>query len=178
MGIVKRNRSFLVSAALILVVGAMIFGGVMVARVVAADSPNPAAPLPEPVSYNDVDSYGITGYAPLTVAENADTPAFVADRLKEERGMVLLIYVKGAAADEEMLASFKAVKAQYAADTSFFSFESHEVTETGDLLDQLRVSDPPILAIIQGDGKVAELYTGWIGRKVMEQRIADAVRGY
>jgi hypothetical protein len=41
----------------------------------------------------------------------------------------------------------------------------------------LRVSDPPILAIIRGDGVVSELYTGWIGLKVMEQRVADAVRG-
>ena len=39
------------------------------------------------------------------------------------------------------------------------------------------MSDPPILAIIRGNGEVAELYTGWIGLKVMEQVVADAVRG-
>ncbi len=63
------------------------------------------------------------------------------------------------------------------ADTSFFSFEAHSTAELGDTLTQLRVSDPPILAVIRGNGDVAQLYTGWIGEKVMEQVVANAVRG-
>jgi hypothetical protein len=178
MGIVGRNKSFLISAILILVIGALIFGGVTVVRVMAEGSTaTPAAPQAT-ANYNSVDSFGITGYSPLTVTETTDTPGFVSKRLKEQRGMVLLVYVNGAGADMEMLQSFNAAKAQYAADTSFFSFESHDVTETGNLLDQLKVSDPPVLAIIDGTGKVTELYTGWIDEKVMSQRIADAVRGY
>jgi hypothetical protein len=77
----------------------------------------------------------------------------------------------------QMLSYFNDVKAQYGADSSFMSFEALEVTELGDTLDQLRVSNPPILAVIRGNGEVAELYTGWIGLKVMEQVVADAVRG-
>ena len=178
MGIVGRNKSFLVTAALILVIGAMIFGGVTVVRVMAeGTTTTPAAPAAT-ANYNSVDSFGVTGYAPLTVTDTPDTPGFVSKRLKEQRGMVVLVYVEGAAADMEMLQSFNAVKAQYAADASFFNFEAHDVTETGNLLDQLKVSDPPVLAIIDGTGKVSELYTGWVDQKVLEQRVADAVRGY
>jgi len=90
---------------------------------------------------------------------------------------VLLVYVDGAADDMEMLSFFNDVKAQYGADGSFMDFEAHKTTELGDTLTQLRVSNPPILAIIRGNGEVAQLYTGWIGKQVMEQVVANAVRG-
>jgi hypothetical protein len=178
MGIVGRNKSFLISAAVILVIGALIFGGVTVVRVMAEGATTTAAAPATPANYNSVDSFGITGYAPLTITDSTETPAFVSKRLEEQRGMVLLVYVQGAGADMEMLQAFNAVKSQYAADASFFSFEARDVTQTGDLLDQLRVSDPPVLAVIDGTGRVAELYTGWVDQKVMSQRVADAVRGY
>jgi hypothetical protein len=178
MGIVGRNKSFLITALLILVIGALIFGGVTVVRVMAEEGDATAAAPEVPPNYNSVDSFGITGYAPLTITDTPDTPGFVSKRLKEQRGMVVLVYVKGAAADMEMLQNFNAVKEQYAADASFFNFEAHDVTETGNLLDQLKVSDPPVLAIIDGAGKVSELYTGWVDQQVLEQRVADAVRGY
>ncbi|MFA4965314.1 MAG: hypothetical protein WC709_06730 [Thermoleophilia bacterium] len=177
MGIVKRNRAFLITAAMILVVGAILFGGVVAVRVLAETNTTPAAPLPAPASYNSASSYGVTGYAPLTLTPTADTPSFITKRLDEKRGIVLLVYCAGAAADMEMLSYFDAVKSQFDADSSFFSFEALESKQLGDTLQQLRVSDPPLLAIIRADGEVAELYTGWISRKVMEQQIADAVRG-
>jgi hypothetical protein len=68
------------------------------------------------------------------------------------------------------------VKKLYAADASFFSFESHDVGKTGDVLSQLHATSPPLFAIIAPDGTVDELYTGWVDEKVMEQRVADAVR--
>ena len=116
-------------------------------------------------------------YAPLTIEPTAETPEFITKRLDEKRGIVLLVYVAGATDDMEMLSYFNDIKANYAADSSFFSFEARESKQLGDTLTQLRVSDPPILAIIRGDGTVAQLYTGWIGFKVMEQQVADAVRG-
>jgi sugar (pentulose or hexulose) kinase len=177
MGIVRRNKAFLITAALILVVGAALFGSVVAVRVFAASGDTSAAALPAPASYNTVSSYGITGYAPLKLTPTAETPSFITSRLEEEQGMVLLVYVDGAADDMEMLSYFQDVKAQYGADSSFMSFEAVEVKDLGDTLDQLRVSNPPILAIIRGNGEVAELYTGWIGLKVMEQVVADAVRG-
>ena len=177
MGIVRRNGPFVVTAALILVVGAVLFGSVVAVRVLAAETTNPAAPLPSPPSYNVASSYGITGYAPLTIVPSAETPSFIKKRLDEKRGIVLLVYCNGAADDMEMLSYFDEVKAQYASDSSFFEFEARASTDLGDTLQQLRVSDSPILAIIRGDGQVAELYTGWTGRKVMEQQVADAVRG-
>jgi hypothetical protein len=176
MGIFKRNGRFLVTAALVLVVGALLFGGVVAVRVVAAESSVPQ-PLPAPASYNTVSSYGMTGYAPLTITPTAETPAFITSRLNENRGIVLLVYCEGAADDMEMLSYFDDVKAQYSADASFFSFEARKSSDLGDTLQQLRVSNPPVLAIIRGSGEVAELYTGWIGLKVMEQRVADGVRG-
>ena len=177
MGIFKRNRTFLVGSVLILVVGALLFGGVIAVRVMAEGDATPAPPATQPATYNSVSSFGMTGYAPLTVAPTPDTPEFITKRLDENRGVVLLVYVKGASDDMEMLSYFNDIKANYAADSSFFSFEARESKQLGDLLAQLHVSDPPILAIIRGDGQVANLYTGWIGFKVMEQEIADAVRG-
>jgi hypothetical protein len=177
MGIFKRNRPFVIGAVLILVVGAVLFGSVVAVRVLAASGGTPAPAATQPASYNSVSSYGMTGYAPLTIKPTADTPEFITKRLNEKRGMVLLVYVKGASDDMEMLSYFNDIKANYSSDSSFFSFEARESSQLGDLLAQLRVSDPPILAIIRGDGTVAQLYTGWIGFKVMEQEVADAVRG-
>lgn len=177
MGIFKRNRTFLIGAVLILVVGAVLFAGVVAVRVFAESSASPAPAASQPASYNSVSSFGMTGYAPLTIVPTEETPDFITKRLDEKRGIVLLVYVKGASDDMEMLSYFNDIKSNYAADSSFFSFEAHEAKQLGDLLGQLRVSDPPILAIIRGDGQVANLYTGWIGFKVMEQQIADAVRG-
>ena len=177
MGIVRRNKAFLITAALILVVGAALFGSVVAVRVFASAGEAPAAALPAPASYNTVSSYGMTGYAPLTLTATAETPSFITSRLQEQRPMVLLVYIEGAADDMERLSYFNDVKAQYGADSSFMSFEARKVTELGDTLDQLRVSNPPILAIIRGSGEVSEMYTGWIGLKVMEQVVADAVRG-
>ena len=177
MGIFKRNRTFLLGAVLILVVGALLFGGVIAVRVMAESGATPAPAATQPASYNTVSSYGMTGYPALTLEPTAETPDFITKRLDEGRGIVLLVYVKGASDDMEMLSSFNDIKANYAADSSFFSFEARESKQLGDTLVQLRVSDPPILAIIRGDGTVANMYTGWIGFKVMEQEIADAVRG-
>jgi hypothetical protein len=159
------------------VIGAVLFGGVVAVRVLADTTAPAAASLPAPASYNTVSSYGMTGYAPLKLEPTDQTPEFITSRLNEQRGIVLLVYVEGAADDMQMLDSFTAVKAQYAADASFLGFEARKVTELGDTLDQLRVSNPPILAVIRGNGDVAQLYTGWISRKVMEQVIANAVRG-
>ena len=177
MGIVRRNRAFLITAALILVVGAALFGGVVAVRVFAAAGTATPAGLPAPASYNTVSSYGMTGYAPLKLTPTAETPSFITSRLGEGRPLVLLVYCEGAADDMEMLSYFNAVKGQFGADSSFMSFEALKTTELGDTLQQLRVSNPPILAVILGSGQVAQLYTGWIGRKVMEQVVADAVRG-
>lgn len=177
MGILKRNRAFLITVALILVIGAALFGSVVAVRVLAASGTAATPQLPSPASYNLVSSYGMTGYAPLKLTPTAETPAFITDRLKEQRGLVLLVYVAGAADDMEMLSNFDAVKAKYGADSSFMDFEAHKVTELGDTLQQLRVSNPPILAVIRPSGDVAQLYTGWIGRQVMEQVVANAIRG-
>jgi len=177
MGIVKRNKAFLVTASLILVVGAALFGSVVAVRVLASTAATPVAAATAPPSYNGVSSFGMTGYAPLKLTPTAETPSFITTRLQEQRTMVLLVYVDGAADDMEMLSFFNDVKAQYGADGSFMDFEAHKTTELGDTLTQLRVSNPPILAIIRGNGEVAQLYTGWIGKQVMEQVVANAVRG-
>jgi len=173
----KRNRTLMLTVVVILVVGALLFGSVVAVRVLAAAGTTTATGAQAPASYNSVSSYGMTGYAPLTITPTSETPSFISERIEEGRGMVLLVYVDGATDDMEMLSYFNDIKAQYAADESFFAFEARDSSQLGDTLMQLRVSDPPILAIIRGDGQVAQMYTGWIGYKVMEQNIANAVRG-
>lgn len=177
MGILKRNRAFLLTVGLILVIGALLFGGVVAVRVMATDDTSSTAATAAPDSYNGVSSYGTTGYETLTIVPTDDTPKFITKRLEEKRGIVLFVYCQGAADDMEMLSYFNKIKIQYAGDSSFMSFEARESKFLGDTLEQLRVSNPPILAIINGDGEVEQMYTGWIGYKVMEQEIADAVRG-
>jgi len=179
MGILRRNRAFLLTAAVILAVGAVLFGAVVTVRVLAAAQPAQPSSLPVPASYNVVSSYGMVGYAPLKLdKDDPGLPAFISEPLQQERGIVLLVYVDGASDDMQMLESFDAIKKQYAADSRFLDFEARKSSELGDTLDQLKVSNPPILVVIRGTGDVAQMYTGWISKKVMSQVVANAVRGY
>jgi len=174
MGIVTRNRSFLIAVLLILVCGLAILGGYTAIRVLAQEGDTAALPG-QSTDYNKTDSYGLAGYAPLKLEPTENTPSFIAKPLEEQRGVILLVYVSGASDDEEMLASFQKVKTMYQSQASFFSFEARKIKELGDVLAQLKVNAPPMLAVIKGDGMVSQLYTGWIGQKVMEQVVADAL---
>ena len=71
MGTVKRNRTFLVGVVMVLVVGALLFGGVVAVRVMAESGAAPTPAATQPASYNTVSSYGMTGYAPLTIEPTA-----------------------------------------------------------------------------------------------------------
>ncbi len=175
MGIVSRNRSFLIAVVLILVCGVAILGGVTAIRVLAQDGTT-TAPVTADTNMNTAGSYGITGYSELTLEPTEDTPDFIAKPLEKQRGVILLVYVRGASADEEMLANFNRVKSIYQSQASFFNFEARKVKELGDVLTQLKVNAPPMLAVIEGDGTVAQLYTGWVGQKVMEQVVGNALR--
>jgi len=170
------RRSFLTKVGLILIGGLVIFFGLTIARVVAQSTDGAPAAGGEQAARNLVGSYGSHGMEPLTVQATDETPKFIANPLKEKRGVILLVYVKGATEDEEMLASFNRIKAQYAAQASFFSFEARDISELGDVPAQLQIDQPPALAVISGDGKVYQEYTGWIGEKVMEQAVANALR--
>ncbi len=176
MGIVSRNRSFLIAVVLVLVCGLAILAGVTAIRVFAEDGATTTTAT-GPTDYNKAGSYGITGYQPLKLEPTDETPEFITDSLNDQKGIILLVYVNGASADEEMLASFNKVKTMYQSQASFFNFEARKIKELGDVLTQLKVNAPPMLAVIKGDGTVAQLYTGWIGQKVMEQVVANALRG-
>ena len=178
MGIFKRNRTFLVGAVLILVVGALLFGGVIAVRVMAESSATPAPAATQPASYNSVSSYGMTGYAPLTLEPTAETPDFITKRLDEKPRHRPARVRQGRQrrhGDALLLQRHQGATTPPTARSSPSRRASPSSSATPSM--QLRVSDPPILAIIRGDGTVANLYTGWIGFKVMEQEIADAVRG-
>jgi hypothetical protein len=179
MGVVARNRGFLASAALI-IVGGLVIMGIFTAFFAMAEEGTTSEAVPAAaidVDNNLVGSYGMTGSADVTLQVTDETPKAIANALKEKRGMVLLVYCAGATADENMLAQVNDLKDQYVDDMSFFTYESLEVKRLGDVLGQLGVSNPPILAIVRGDGSVAEMYTGWVGAQVLEQRIADTARG-
>ena len=173
-------RFFFVSAALICL-GGLVIMGVFTAFFAWADSSTAhkipsAATIVRDSSYNVAGSYGITGMPQLKITPTADTPSFIADPLKEQRGVVLLIYCRGAVADMQMVTFFDRVRSEYAARSSFFSFEARDVGALGDVLAQLHAYNPPMLAVIDGKGEVRSLYTGWIDERTLEQRVADAVR--
>ena len=89
--------------------------------------------------------------------------------------MILLVYVAGVTEDEQMLTAFNQIKAKYAAQGSFFSFEAHHASELGSVLAQLKITQPPAFAVISPDGKVYQEYTGWISPAVMSQVVANAL---
>lgn len=169
-------KAFLAKAGLILVGGLVIMLVFTVAIVIAREGQEMGAGTPEPITRDQVGSYGIIGYPPLKVVPTDETPKFIANPLKEKRGVILLVYIKGATDDEDMLTSFNAVKSQYGGQAAFFSFEARDVSETGDVMEQLKIMQPPALAVISGDGSVYQQYTGWIDKKVMEQVVANALR--
>jgi len=170
-------RSFLVKAALIVVMGAAIMAIVTGGIVLASNAPTPVSSSPTlSGSYNTAGSYGITGYPTLTVnPQTKNMPSFIKEPLAEKRGVILLVYLSGPTEDQQMVASFDKIKAKYAAQGSFFSFEAHHVSELGDLLAQLKISQPPALAVISPDGKVYQEYTGWISEPAMSQVVANAL---
>ena len=173
-------KFFFVGVLLIVLCGAIIVG-VLTPLLVWADSSTvatkapPAATLMTNATYNVAGSYGTTGMPQLVLTPTVNTPTSIKASLTAHRGVVLLVYCKGAAADEAMVTSFNTIKAKYAADSSFFNFESHDVNDLGDVLAQLKAYNPPMLAIIDGKGRTI-VYTGWIDEQTMEQRVADAIR--
>jgi len=175
MGIVTRNRSFLIAVVLVLLCGLAILGGLTAIRVLAQGDTTVTTPTGA-TDYNKTGSYGMAGYAPLKLEPTDKTPDFISKPLQDQRGIILLVYVQGAGADDEMVSYFDKVKTMYQSSASFFNFEARKVPELGDVLAQLKVNAPPMFVVIKGDGTVSQLYTGWIGQKVMEQVVADAVR--
>ena len=173
-------RFFFVSATLICLGGFVIMGA-FTAFFAWADSsaankkPPSAATIVRDASYNVAGSYGITGMQQLKITPTADTPSFISDPLKEQRGIVLLVYCRGAVADRQMVTFFNHVKSEYVGESSFFAFEARDVSALGDVLAQLHAYNPPMLAVIDSQGRVRSLYTGWIDEQTLEQRVSDAV---
>ncbi len=162
------------AVGLVVLAGAVIFGA-MTAFLAWGQTGTTASPAASSADYNAAGSFGITGLPTLTI-DAKTAPSIVADALNQNQGVILLAYVSGAADDEDMLTSFNAVKAEFASQASFFSFEAADVSQLGNLLEQLHVSAPPILAVIRPDGTVYQLYTGWISEPVMSQVVANAIR--
>jgi Tfp pilus tip-associated adhesin PilY1 len=162
------------AVGLIVLAGAVIFGA-MTAFLAWGQTGTAASPAAASADYNAAGSFGVTGLPTLTI-DAKTAPSIVADALNQNQGVILLAYVSGAADDEDMLTSFNAVKAEFASQASFFSFEAADVSQLGNLLEQLHVSAPPILAVIRADGTVYQLYSGWISEPVMSQVVANAIR--
>jgi hypothetical protein len=163
------------AVTILIVVGGLVIFGMTTAFIAWGQSTGTTAPAGQ-ANYNTVGSFGLTGYPDLWVKPTDATPQFIKDAFAGGRGVVLLAYVQGAADDDEMLLAFENIQATYAERADFFSFEAREASELGDVLAQLGVNAPPILAVIRSDGGVYELYTGWISEAVMEQVVANATR--
>ena len=128
-------------------------------------------------NYNTAGSYGITGYPTLTVNTSGhERPQLHQEPARRKaRRHPPRLRAPGVTENDQMLSYFNAVKAKYAAQGSFFSFEARHASELGDLLAQLKISQPPALAVISPDGSVYQEYTGWISEKVMSQVVANAL---
>ena len=176
MGVLRRNKSFLVGVGLILLAGLAIFGSTTAVLALTGIPGQAANVVAGSNNYNAADSFGLTGMAPLSIKPTDATPGFIKNPLKEKRGVILLVYVGGAAGDDSMLASFRVVKAKYATSSAFYSFEAAKVSQLGDVIDQLGALSPPMLVIIRGNGSVYQLYTGWIDQATMEQQVANALQ--
>jgi len=190
MGMVVRNRSFLLMAALILIAGGLLFGAVVAMRVAAAGATNAAGEAGATNNYES--SYGLGNTlaidaksaqtaaeaAPVMIKVTNETPAVVKEALEAKSPFVIFVYCSGASVDEEMRSYFNSVKSQYSNSAEFFSFEVADTAKLGDTLDQAQVNvhNPPIVIIADGEGEVQEIYTGWVGLKVLEQRLADVLR--
>jgi hypothetical protein len=170
--------SFVIRAGLIVLSGLVIMTCFTFAIVWAESSKPVPSGASADFSYanNPVGSFGNAGYEPIVIKPTDLTPSFVKSALKEKRGVIMLIYVKGATDDEAMLDNFNQVKATYSSQASFFSFESADVNDAGDMPEQLKIIQPPALGVISGNGAVYQLYTGYIDVKVMEQVVANAIR--
>ncbi len=170
-------RSFLVKAGLIIVMGAGIMALLTGGIVLATNAPAPATTAAVVSgNYNTAGSYGITGYPTLTVSsQSKNIPSFIKNPLSEKRGVILLVYLKGGTVDQQMLDQFNDVKAKYAAQGSFFAFEAHKASELGDVLAELKITQPPAFVVISPNGSVYQEYTGWISEKVMSQVVANAL---
>ncbi len=153
MGIVRRNRTFLVTAVLILVVGALIFGGVIAVRVMAeGTTTTPAAPA-APANYNSVSSFGITGYAPLTVSRHRRHPrASSPSASRSSAASSCSSTWRARPTTWRCCSTSTTIKAQYAADARS-STSRRASPRARRPARPAQVSDPPILAIIDGDGQ-------------------------
>lgn len=176
-------RAFTIRRPVVAVLTLIVLGGMLILGMFTAfaawgeTSTTPTAQSSTlTADYNRAASYGITGYPARAVRVTADTPAFVSDSFQQGRGIVLLAYVQGAAADDEMRAAFQQVSSAHSGQAGFFAFEAHQVGELGDVLDQLGAKSPPLFAVIKADGSVYQLYTGWISKQVMEQVVSNALR--
>ena len=178
MGIVRRNKAFLITAALILVVGAALFGGVVAVRVFAAASDTPAAAASRPglvqhgqqlrhhrlraaQAHADRRDPVLHHLAPRGTARHR--PSGVRGRRRRRHGDAAATSTTSRRSTAPTARSCPSRRARPRAGRHARS--------------SCASSNPPILAVIRGNGEVAELYTGWIGLKVMEQVVADAVRG-
>ena len=87
-------------------------------------------------SYNVGGSFGMTGMPQLKITPTADTPSFISTRSRQawHRAARLLSRCGRRRGDGDEL---QASQDQYAGDSSFFSFEAHDVNELGDVLSQL-----------------------------------------
>jgi hypothetical protein len=171
-----QRKLFLPPLGLVLLAGTICFAATTAVLAWGAGEPakHASSPSPSP-NYNKSGSFGIVGLPALHV-QPSGVPSSVADALNQHRAVVLLVYLAGAADDDDMLTSFTALEAKYASQAAFFSAEANDVWQLGSLLAQLRVGTPPIFAAIAGDGSVRTLYTGWISEPVMDQAAADAIR--
>ena len=163
-------------AILIILLGALLLGVLVTFSAAAQPALPPNTSTAAQIDYDSVGSFGTVGLPALTIRPTKDTPSFVSDALAQNRCVVILAYVSGAADDEEMLANYQALSAKYSSEASFTSVEAQDVSQLGDVLAQLHCSSPPIFAGIRGDGRVLQLYTGWIDEQVMEQVVVDAVQ--
>ena len=144
----------------------------------AAGAPPPAAtPRPSPAATTPPAATASPATPPLTLnAQAADIPSFIKNPLAEKRGVILLVYVAGATEDMARCWATSTPSRPSTRPRVVLLVRGAQRHGARRRAAQLKISQPPALAVISPDGSVYQEYTGWISEKVMSQVVANAAR--
>lgn len=108
----------------------------------------------------------------IRLSAEADTPSELAQALRMKKPVVILIYVPGGADDELVRKSLQKIAPKYP-DVTFLTYDYKKPDEYGDILMQLGIDYPPVVAFVTGDGVVEYQSTGFVDEAVLTQHVVN-----
>lgn len=110
--------------------------------------------------------------AKIVIKATSSTPAEIAQALDRKKPLVLLIYVAGGADDELVRKSLQKIAPRYP-DVTFIMYDYSNPKEYGDIVSQLGVQYPPVVAFVDRNGTVQYLTTGFVDEGVLTQYVVN-----